>query len=322
MRAVVVGAGMAGAACAAALLARGHEVTVLEEGGAAGGRMAQRRAEGFVFDHGAQYIKVRDAAFAAAVEAWQERGVVMPWPGADTRGAPAWQGVPSMAAPVRALLAGCRLETGVRVGSVRREDGGWLVADRYGASVARGELLALAVPAPQAARLLEGVCDAGVAALAARLGPVAIAPCWSGMLGFAERVRQDFESLRPESGPLAWIARNTGRPGRGGHESWTVHAVPAWSRQRLGRPAGEVAGELLQAFLATVGGPLPAVRHLAAVCWPHALVERPLGRPFVLDAAAGIGLCGDWCLGPRVEAAWLSGTGLGTALAGVALAQA
>jgi predicted NAD/FAD-dependent oxidoreductase len=36
-------------------------------------------------------------------------------------------------------------------------------------------------------------------------------------------------------------------------------------------------------------------------------VAEPLGVPFQLDAAAGIGTCGDWHLGARVEAAWTSG---------------
>jgi predicted NAD/FAD-dependent oxidoreductase len=44
-------------------------------------------------------------------------------------------------------------------------------------------------------------------------------------------------------------------------------------------------------------------------------VEAPLGEAFLLDRGAGVGFCGDWCLGARAEAAWLSGTALGSALA-------
>jgi predicted NAD/FAD-dependent oxidoreductase len=62
------------------------------------------------------------------------------------------------------------------------------------------------------------------------------------------------------------------------------------------------------------GTSLPTPIHLAAHRWRYALVETPLGAPFLHDAARGLGACGDWCLGPRIESAWLSGVALGRAL--------
>ena len=41
---------------------------------------------------------------------------------------------------------------------------------------------------------------------------------------------------------------------------------------------------------------------------------QALGQPFVWDAARGLGLCGDWCLGHRVEDAFVSGLELALAL--------
>ncbi|MDX6751041.1 FAD-dependent oxidoreductase [Geminicoccaceae bacterium 1502E] len=314
MRVVVIGAGMAGAACAAELHRAGHAVTVLEKGRSAGGRLAQRRVEGFVFDHGAQYMKVRDPAFRIEVEAWSAAGAAAPWPGADAGGEAAWLGVPSMSAPVKALLAGSALCTGVRAAVLRREGPDWCVVDEFGAVAARAPMLVLAVPAPQAATLLARADDPAATALGAALTEVVMAPCWAGLLGFAGRLGLGLESRRMAEEALAWIARNTAKPGRGGLESWTAHATPAWSRPRLELPAGEVAAELLRTFAALAGGRLPPVRHLAAHRWRYALVERPLGQPFLADRPAGLALCGDWCLGPRVEAAWQSGSALGRAL--------
>jgi hypothetical protein len=36
-------------------------------------------------------------------------------------------------------------------------------------------------------------------------------------------------------------------------------------------------------------------------------VTEPVGTPALLDREIGLGLCGDWCLGGKVEAAFLSG---------------
>ena len=41
--------------------------------------------------------------------------------------------------------------------------------------------------------------------------------------------------------------------------------------------------------------------------WRYALVEKPLGESYIWDATLRLGACGDWCLGPRIEAAFNSG---------------
>ena len=60
----VIGAGMAGVACARTLLQAGHRVSVFEKSRGFGGRMATRSTEFGGFDHGAQYFTVRDSRFA------------------------------------------------------------------------------------------------------------------------------------------------------------------------------------------------------------------------------------------------------------------
>jgi predicted NAD/FAD-dependent oxidoreductase len=131
------------------------------------------------------------------------------------------------------------------------------------------------------------------------------------MVAFAEPLEGAPESLRPAAGPLAWIASQAGKPGRGPARSWIAHARPDWSP---GRP--EAAPALMLAAMAeALERRLPPPLVLDARRWPHALVLQPLGRDFLLDRDRGLGVCGDWCLGPRVEAAFLSGLRLGEALA-------
>ena len=73
----VVGAGIAGIACARTLMQAGHQVTVFEKSRGAGGRMATRRTEFGSFDHGTQYFTVRDPRFVKVLESVQ--GLVRPW---------------------------------------------------------------------------------------------------------------------------------------------------------------------------------------------------------------------------------------------------
>ena len=63
----VIGAGMAGIACARTLMQAGHRVTVFEKSKGFSGRMSTRNSAFGTFDHGAQYFTVRDARFAQAL---------------------------------------------------------------------------------------------------------------------------------------------------------------------------------------------------------------------------------------------------------------
>ncbi|HEX6012221.1 MAG TPA: hypothetical protein VFY87_10560 [Geminicoccaceae bacterium] len=113
---------------------------------------------------------------------------------------------------------------------------------------------------------------------------------------------------------VAWAARSRTKPGRDDGESWTLHAGPGWSRDMLERRPEEIALALLGAFAVVVPGALPPLTYVAAHRWRYAMVERPLGEPCAWELALRLGLCGSWCLGPRVEAAYLSGTALAAAL--------
>ena len=75
----VVGAGMAGAACAAELHRAGRAVRLIERGRAPGGRMASPLVHGRRVDLGAGYFTVRDEGFRAVVENWRRRGLARPW---------------------------------------------------------------------------------------------------------------------------------------------------------------------------------------------------------------------------------------------------
>lgn len=305
-RVAIVGAGMAGAACARRLADHGLEVALFDKGRSVGGRLAQRRLEGLVFDHGAQYLSAREPAFMAQVERWRALGLVADWPEAISgRGDAVLVGTPAMNAPVRELLADLPVPTQAQVMAVARHDRGWELGISDGTRSGPYEVLVLAVPAPQAAGLL-----------GRDLSSVAMAPCWSVLMAPAVDLPIAWTARRSDDAVLAWAARNDRKPGRGGGESWTLHATPGWSREHLEDRADDVAQALLDRFAALSGIATPPVRHLAAHRWRFALVERPLGHACLWEPERGLGLCGDWCLGPRVEAAFLSGMALGEAVAG------
>ena len=310
----IIGAGMAGAACAQALIEAGRKVVVVDKGRRVGGRLAQRRVGDAVFDHGAQYLGAHDPAFAAAMGSWQEAGLVAAWPGVSSgRGEPVRIGVPAMNAPVQHLLHGSEVRTSCRVTALAQGEAGWTLRAGDGPALGPYPQLVLAIPAPQAVALLRpAITRHALAPLLDRLAGVHMAPCWSVLAAFAARIGGAENTYRRPDDTLAWCARNPSKPGRGEVESWTLHAAPGWSRDHLEQRPEEVVAPLLDAFAQLVGRPLPLPVHLSAHRWRFSMVEEPLGEAVLLGP--GLALCGDWCLGPRVEAAWLSGRAAAAAL--------
>jgi renalase len=307
MKIAIVGAGMAGLSCAEALRAAGLEVTLFDKGRAPGGRMSTRRmptpAGEAGFDHGAQYFTARDPAFRALVEQWHAIGLAAPWPAA---GADAWVGIPTMNAPAKHLAAALDVRCQVQVASLEREGSSWHV----GGGVFDGVLVA--VPAEQAGPLLQQ-WSPHFAALAVQ---TLSAPCWTVMAAFAESLPITADVLR-EDGIIGWAARNSAKPGRSGPESWVIQAGPDWSRANLEQDPAAIVAPLLHAFAERAGIPLPDPSAAAAHRWRYAR-SGTAGEGSLWDTGLRLGVCGDWLLAPRVEAAWLSGRQLATAVIGSA----
>ncbi len=321
-RIAIVGAGVAGLTCGQRRAAEGHRVEVFDKGRGPGGRLATRRRGAHAFDHGAQYFTARDASFRAAVEAWRAAGCVAAWEPIETVERPSARaesrlvGTPGMSAIGRRLAAGVPVRLGSTVAALvaADPDEGWAVRLEDGSEHGPYDRLVLAIPAPQARALL--AAHASLAGFAAELEEVAIDPCWALLLGFAGRLSAAFDARRARQGPIAWAARNGSKPSRDGSESWVVHASPDWSREHLEEKPDRVAHALLAELPGFVGTEIPEPVFQQAHRWRYALVSQPLGSPFLLDRERGIGLCGDWCIAPRIEAAWTSGAELGAAMLG------
>lgn len=300
----IIGAGMAGLACGAALTASGHNVQLFDKGRGPGGRMSTRRMSAggaepvaeYAFDHGAQYFTARDPRFAAQVAMWQSEGVVARWPAA---GSDAWVGTPGMNAPVKAMAEKADVAFATRIAGIRREGkAAWLLRED-GGTQGPFDAVIVATPAEQAAPLLA----AHVPAMADAASAVVSLPCWTLMAAFGERLEAD--DCLSDKGPIGWAARNSSKPGRGDGECWVVQGSPQWSADNLECEAAEAEAMLLAALGEAVGA-LPPIITASAHRWRYSSV--PVNAAGALwDKASMIGACGDWLLGPRVELAYLSG---------------
>jgi len=307
----VVGAGIAGTACARALAGAGVPVRVLDRGRRPGGRMASRTLSERTVDLGASYLTAQEGSpFAAVVADWVARGLARPW--TDTFAVAGPDGLRSTttgpiryAAPggLRSLVAD--LATGLDV-----ESGRTVAAVGPGPQV-DGEdapAVVLAMPDPQARRLL----DADTAGRLLDDRPWE--PSLAVVLGWSERRwPADLHGAFVHDDPaVTWAADDGDRRGDGA-PVLVAHTTAELAAAHLEDPdaaAGPVAAAVGRALGIDVA-PAWTVVHR----WTYARPAEPRPEPFGL--ADGIGVCGDgWSAPSRVESAWTSGHLLGAELGG------
>ena len=332
----IIGAGIAGLACARTLAQAGQRVTVFETAEAPGGRVATCESPFGGFDMGAQYFTVRDQRFAKALEAtvpglarrWsanavrvldaEGRVVEASLPGGEAH----WVAVPAMAELPRRwaapLLAQGQLRTGTQVKQLQRDaldPTRWQLhtEDREGGQQVFGgfDTVLMAQPVSDLKLLLASSKEASP--LAKHLGAVDIAPCWTLMIAFPNATQPGLQTLGPQWNAarsthhrVAWLARESSKPGRSPIERWTVQASAAWSREHQQDDESRASAKLLKAF-AEITGIRATPAWTKTVLWHEAKTLQPLGQAFIWDARLGLGLAGDWCLGNRMEDAFVSG---------------
>jgi renalase len=309
----VVGGGISGIACAAALADAGLTVDVFDRGHRLGGRLATQTlrdtgtpCDGRVVDVGAAYFTVDDMGFGQVVGDWIDRGMVRPWTDtfhlADgsavlgTKTGPmryaAPRGLRSLVEDLASELPSDLVEIRhpIDVTELHLTPDGVRVADRDYRAVA------LCGPDPQMASLAQA----------------SDAPLWEPVIAltaiYAERT-WDFDGAFVNDDPvLSFIADDGSR--RGDEAPVLVaHSTPVMAAGHLAEPI--TAAPAMLAVLRSLTGSAP--EWFTAKRWTYA---RPAhARPEAYSFDGVIGRAGDgWNGEPRTQSAWVSGDALGRAM--------
>ncbi|MEH0936977.1 NAD(P)/FAD-dependent oxidoreductase [Micromonospora psammae] len=306
---IVVGAGIAGVACAGELVRAGVPVEVRERGRVPGGRLASRRFDGRPTDTGAAYLTADDPDFTEVVEGWRAAGLVREWTdtflayGADghreVSGPRRWAAPRGLRSLVEELARDLPVTVDRPVTSVRP---GPVVDGRSCAAVA------LCVPGPQAAPLLDPALTAATRAV----GEQRWSPSLATVLRFPSRRWADFRGAFVNDHPVLALVCDDGDRRGDDAPVLVAHTTPEFAAGHLAQP-GAAGPPVEQAVRDLLGLPEPAeLVHVHR--WTYAKPTAGGVGTYHLDDE-GIGLAGDAFGKPRVQSAWRSGRDLGRALA-------
>jgi photolyase PhrII len=316
-RVAVIGAGLAGLSCARTLADHNVNVTVFEKSRGLGGRCATRRDGVWQFDHGAQYFTARDSRLAPYIHSWQQAGLIALWDGEFVvhennawlpakPGTKRWVAVPGMSALGAHLARDVSVELNTTIAHIQREGRKWRLVSDTGADLGAFDVVLTTVPGPQAEVLLQPIAPH----LASVASSALMHPTMAAMMVFADRPPVTWDGAFLNDHPvLSWISRDCSKPARGSAETWVLHATRDWSVTQLNADTTAIAQQMLTAFQTVLVTTLAPV-HMVAHRWRYALPDPVTHNAALYDPALLLGAGGDWCGGPRVEGAILSGMAL------------
>ncbi|WP_082562802.1 MULTISPECIES: FAD-dependent oxidoreductase [unclassified Rhizobium] len=315
----IIGAGMAGLTVARALSSIA-DIGVFEKSRGVGGRMATRRIDEVSFDHGAQYFTIRSDRFHDSLKAGQADGVIQSWNGEVVSlsrdglsqrfqpATPRYAGVPSMNALPKAMAIGLDVRVDEQVAKITGDPGRWFlhIADRREGPF---DWVFATAPAPQSSAVLPSRF-----AHHDMLGAVEMSACFTLMIRLDYDGSIPFVAARIDDPVIDWISRNNTKPGRSEAPCLVVNSNSMWADANTDKPLDTIRQKMIEAVRRYI--PVAPSEADAAMIhrWRYANVQRPAGSAYLMDRASQLAACGDWCIGGRVEAAFLSGAGLADAL--------
>ncbi len=299
---VIIGAGIAGLAAARAAKGLGLSVKIFDKGQRIGGRAATRRADGFTFTHGAQFLTAHSVEFRNICQAALREGALTNW---RIRGKAALVGCPTMRDFSVFLGRDLDVSQSVEITRIKMTENCLLFFDAKG-FVASGQRTIITPPAPQTAALLRQITPT----LAQTADGAVYAPCWTAMFGFDEAppLPRTQEPLQFDDGPIALANYEANRPGSDSTNfALTIQASAKWSSLNLEDTSERAASALLYELSNLLGLQMPPTAHQSCHRWRYAKVIKPADPDKLISDCGRIAIAGDWIIGPRIEAAYLSG---------------
>jgi len=301
---LVLGSGIAGLAAARLAEDDGKTVLMIDKGRRLGGRVSTRRQDGFVFNHGAQFVTAKGTEFANLLTKAKAAGNIKDWQISNDKIVQI--GTPSMRDLPQFMATGLMINQQTEITKITHHGGHLGFFDKDGL-VATGRQAIITAPAAQTAKLLADIYPE----LAATAGLASYDPCWTIMLGLEDDHGLGTEPLRDEA---AGIALGVPEFTRSNQQSsldaptLTIQATGAWSQQHLQDDPQVVIKSLCQIWQNLGGKPLGKIITSAAHRWLYAKVTTaaPNDAPR-LSHDGKLAIAGDWLGGPRVEQAFDSG---------------
>ena len=311
----IIGAGATGLFLAN-FLKHEAKVTVFEKSYRVGGRASSRSNSEISFDHGAQFISVKNKQFGDFLERLSYQRAVERWDGKfvsiDSKSLTSenlqnkirYVGVPSMQSIFEFLSKDVDLRLCTNIGSMVRKNNNWILGPLPDQNISRFDWVILAIPPTQAIHLLPSELK-----WLEILSNLTMLPCVSLMASIKSSGDITWSGARIKNSPLGWVAFNHTKPLRSSSLALVAQSDYYWAKKNIDKSDGDLEAELLQEIKRVVPFNIEFV-NFEIKKWNYAVVEEPLRKNFLITKKRGLAVVGDWCTGGNIESSFKSARSL------------
>ncbi len=326
----IIGAGSSGLAAAHVLQDAGHTATVFEKSRGVGGRAATRRHKGFIYDHGAQYIKGESNSISNTFITKRFRtpdllNITQPVWTFDSAGhiqegdpqqnaAPKWTYRSGLTTLAKRMAEGLTIHLNTRIGQIQQLARGWRLVDTNQQMVGEYAQLLITLPAPQAVELLQASqLEPSLQEIAIHALSVAhYNPLISVMLGYRPTPKQrPYYALvnADKAHPISWLAWEHEKDATRVPEGCGLliaQMAPQYSRDHWKQPdAQSVINDVAHQVATLIAEPLTTPIFTDIQHWLYALPTTRADAATLNKQALshGLAFCGDAFVGGRVHLA-------------------
>ena len=319
MKIAIIGAGLSGLTAAQALR-DSADVQVFEKSRGVGGRMSTRYADPYQFDHGAQYFTARSEEFQSFLKPHIKSGLIKEWhpkvvtleldekPYKRDWFEPHYVAAPRMNMLCKNMAEDLDVSLKVEINRLEQTDAGWILHDNDGGAHGPFDWVISSAPSHQAANLIPHAFNDY-----ARIRNTKMSGNFTLMLGLKEAWPHGWQAAEVKNSLVGWIALNSHKPARETDFSLVVQSTNAWAEENIDADL-DATKAIMMAQLEALIEDMPPFEILGFHRWRYAAAIEAEGEPCLIDANAKLGVCGDWLIKGRVEAAYLSGLKLSQAI--------
>ena len=298
MRVAIIGAGLAGLIAARDLALSGHTPVIFEKSRGVGGRIASRRAEGTVLDHGMPAVfsdgPVRRLALGLGEV---PREVTLPTGAGDgrrTNDAPPLAWPDGLTRLPKQLAEGHEVRLSVRIARMACHSGGVELGDEQGNGHGHFERVIVTAPAPQAAELLAG-CPGG-GERSQLLERLSYAPALVLLAGLSLPAHPPWFGARDVvAGTLSWVGVESAkaRPAPDGVVPVVAHLGADRSRELFEATDAEITATICSALAEVLGEAAMAPSWSQVKRWRYAVPRERCSFDRANPPGARVIVCGD-----------------------------
>ena len=308
---------MTGLMAATKLKELGVQSVLIDKGRSVGGRMATRRIDSALFDHGAQFFTIRSETFRHHVTGWMKKGIVQEWcrgfTGDSADGHPRYIGTTGMNNIAKFLSRDFTIILNERVLFLDYRNNKWQLLSDHENSY-EGDGLILTPPVPQMISLIQSGNLREDRRFEAELEYINYDSC------IALLALVDSPSPFPKPGalklsgePIAWMADNQIKGISANGPAITIHAGPDFSRKYWEMDDKTITQNLMYIASDWVKTKFNTYQLKKwRFSQPRVVHEK---RSVFFNDPLPIALAGDAFGGPRIEGAALSGLAAAEAIA-------